>query len=201
MTRRNRDPVPRMARRALLGIGSNSGNRWSHLRGAVEGLPDVVEVSPVYETAPVGGPDQDPYLNCVVRLETDLSADRLAFVVRDEGAHPLLRITCDIGNEASLGLLPAEQYAELAPLLGSVHVKDRSVGGSTVALGMGRVTSQTEMATVWPALTRSRSGAVPSGRSRASRTAPDWSGRPSRYVGSITVVRSSGNSTGRPVRP
>ena len=74
MTRRNRDPVPRMARRALLGIGSNSGDRWSHLRGAVEGLPDVVEVSPVYETAPVGGPDQDPYLNCVVRLETDLSA-------------------------------------------------------------------------------------------------------------------------------
>lgn len=73
MTRRNRDPFPRMARRALLGIGSNSGDRWFYLRGAVEGLPDVVEVSPVYETAPVGGPDQDPYLNCVVRLETDLS--------------------------------------------------------------------------------------------------------------------------------
>jgi 2-amino-4-hydroxy-6-hydroxymethyldihydropteridine diphosphokinase len=29
-------------------------------------------VSPVYETAPVGGPEQGAYLNCVVRIETDL---------------------------------------------------------------------------------------------------------------------------------
>ncbi len=45
--------------------------------GAVAGLPDVVAVSRVYETAPVGGPDQGPYLNCVVRLETDLDARAL----------------------------------------------------------------------------------------------------------------------------
>ncbi|GIT45552.1 MAG: hypothetical protein Ct9H300mP12_01370 [Acidimicrobiales bacterium] len=30
----------------------------------------MVAVSDVYETPPVGGPDQGPYLNCVVRLET-----------------------------------------------------------------------------------------------------------------------------------
>ena len=35
-------------------------------------MPDVVAVSQVYETDPVGGPDdQGPYLNLVVRLETD----------------------------------------------------------------------------------------------------------------------------------
>ena len=63
-----------MSRRALLALGSNLGDRWSYLRCAVAALPDVVEVSAVYETAPFGGPDQGPYLNCVVRLETDLDA-------------------------------------------------------------------------------------------------------------------------------
>ena len=63
-----------MSHRALLALGSNLGDRWSHLRWAVDALPDVVEVSAVYETAPFGGPDQGPYLNCVVRLETDLDA-------------------------------------------------------------------------------------------------------------------------------
>jgi 2-amino-4-hydroxy-6-hydroxymethyldihydropteridine diphosphokinase len=72
-----------MSRRALLALGSNLGDRWSHLRWAVVALPDVVEVSAVYETAPVGGPDQGPYLNCVVRLETDLDARGLLEVAQD----------------------------------------------------------------------------------------------------------------------
>jgi 2-amino-4-hydroxy-6-hydroxymethyldihydropteridine diphosphokinase len=60
--------------RAFLGLGSNLGDRWAHLRRAVAGLPDVVAVSPVYETDPVGGPEgQGPYLNCVVELDTELS--------------------------------------------------------------------------------------------------------------------------------
>jgi len=64
--------------RAYLGLGSNLGDRGGHLRAAVAGLPDVVAVSPVYETEPVGGPaGQTAYLNLVVALETDLSARRL----------------------------------------------------------------------------------------------------------------------------
>jgi 2-amino-4-hydroxy-6-hydroxymethyldihydropteridine diphosphokinase len=48
------------------------------LATAVAALPDVVRVSPVYETEPVGGPEnQDPYLNCVVELYTTLSAHEL----------------------------------------------------------------------------------------------------------------------------
>lgn len=56
--------------RAFLGLGSNIGDRRSYLRHAVAAMPDVVAVSPVYETDPVGGPEQDPYLNIVVELET-----------------------------------------------------------------------------------------------------------------------------------
>ena len=57
--------------RAFLGLGSNLGDRAGHLRAAVDALDDVVAVSPVYETDPVGGPEQGPYLNLVVELATD----------------------------------------------------------------------------------------------------------------------------------
>lgn len=64
--------------RAYLGLGSNLGDRRAHLRRAVADLPEVVAVSPVYETEPVGGPPgQDRYLNLVVALETDRSPREL----------------------------------------------------------------------------------------------------------------------------
>ncbi len=64
--------------KAYLGLGSNMGDRRAHLKAAVAALPDVVAVSPVYETDPVGGPPcQDPYLNVVVALDTDLSPREL----------------------------------------------------------------------------------------------------------------------------
>lgn len=64
--------------RAYLGLGSNLGDRWQHLREAVGSLTGVVAVSSVYETDPVGGPSgQPPYLNCVVVLETDLNPRQL----------------------------------------------------------------------------------------------------------------------------
>ena len=58
--------------RAFLGLGSNLGDRAAHLRRAVAALEDVVGVSPVFETDPVGGPEQGPYLNLVVELDTTL---------------------------------------------------------------------------------------------------------------------------------
>ncbi|MFN2607223.1 MAG: 2-amino-4-hydroxy-6-hydroxymethyldihydropteridine diphosphokinase [Acidimicrobiales bacterium] len=68
-------------RRAFMGIGSNLGDRGATLRQAVAALPDVVAVSPVYETEPVGGPSgQSPYLNLVVELATDLSPRELLAV-------------------------------------------------------------------------------------------------------------------------
>jgi dihydroneopterin aldolase/2-amino-4-hydroxy-6-hydroxymethyldihydropteridine diphosphokinase len=65
-------------RRAFLGLGANLGDREAALRRAVESLPDVVAVSPLYETEPVGGPaGQAPYLNAVVELATDRSPRQL----------------------------------------------------------------------------------------------------------------------------
>jgi 2-amino-4-hydroxy-6-hydroxymethyldihydropteridine diphosphokinase len=69
-------------RRAYLGIGSNLGDRVGRLQLAVDQLAaapgvTVVAVSPVYETAPVGGPEQPDYLNAVVAVDTARSAREL----------------------------------------------------------------------------------------------------------------------------
>ncbi|MBA2624278.1 MAG: 2-amino-4-hydroxy-6-hydroxymethyldihydropteridine diphosphokinase [Acidimicrobiia bacterium] len=74
-------------RRAFLGLGSNLGDREASLRAAVAALPDLVAVSPVYETEPVGGPaGAAPYLNAVAELRTDLGPRALlAVAARLEG--------------------------------------------------------------------------------------------------------------------
>jgi 2-amino-4-hydroxy-6-hydroxymethyldihydropteridine diphosphokinase len=68
--------------RAVLALGSNEGDRLAALRGAVRELAKtpgvaVVAVSPVYETDPVGGPDQPDYLNAVVLVESGLDPHEL----------------------------------------------------------------------------------------------------------------------------
>ena len=73
--------APDPLRRAFIGLGSNLGDRAALLRAAVATLAaagDVAAVSDVYETAPVGGPeDQGPFLNLVVELRTADSPRRL----------------------------------------------------------------------------------------------------------------------------
>jgi 2-amino-4-hydroxy-6-hydroxymethyldihydropteridine diphosphokinase len=76
-------------------LGSNLGDRVAHLRHGVARLADghlghVIAESQVFETDPVGGPDdQGPYLNMVVLLETGLAPhdllDGLLAVERERG--------------------------------------------------------------------------------------------------------------------
>ena len=63
--------------RAYIALGSNLGDRAAHLQFAVDELAavdgvEVLAISPVYETAPIGGPPQDAFLNAVAALETGL---------------------------------------------------------------------------------------------------------------------------------
>ncbi|GIU84781.1 MAG: hypothetical protein KatS3mg008_1556 [Acidimicrobiales bacterium] len=65
-----------MRRRAFLSLGSNVGDRTTHLVKAVRALHAegvLKAVSEVFETEPVGGPEQGPYLNLVAELSTDRS--------------------------------------------------------------------------------------------------------------------------------
>ncbi|MEX2292116.1 MAG: 2-amino-4-hydroxy-6-hydroxymethyldihydropteridine diphosphokinase [Mycobacteriales bacterium] len=58
---------------AVLSVGSNVGDRLAHLRLAVEMLAPL-RVSPVYQTAPVGGVEQDDFLNAVLLCDLDAEA-------------------------------------------------------------------------------------------------------------------------------
>jgi len=63
--------------RAFIGLGSNLGEREEHLRNAIRALDatpgiEVKEVSSIYETEPVGGPDQPDYLNAVAEIDSQL---------------------------------------------------------------------------------------------------------------------------------
>jgi 2-amino-4-hydroxy-6-hydroxymethyldihydropteridine diphosphokinase len=64
------------------------------LRAALERLPDVVAVSNLYETDPVGGPPgQGAYLNCVVELRTTLTPRELLAVAQaSEAAAARVRV-------------------------------------------------------------------------------------------------------------
>lgn len=64
-----------------LGLGSNLGDREGHLDRGLAALGArgvrVTAVSSIYETDPVGGPAQGPYLNLVAAAETALSPEAL----------------------------------------------------------------------------------------------------------------------------
>ena len=70
-----RPPAP--AREVVLSLGSNLGDRLANLRRGIgllrgDGQLGCVAVSGVYQTAPVGGPPQDDYLNAVLLAVTAL---------------------------------------------------------------------------------------------------------------------------------
>ncbi len=60
-----------------LGVGSNMGDREANIRRGISLLKEhedikVLEVSPLHETEPVGGPPQGLYLNGAMKISTDL---------------------------------------------------------------------------------------------------------------------------------
>ncbi|MBX9977173.1 MAG: sugar phosphate isomerase/epimerase [Alphaproteobacteria bacterium] len=71
-----------------------------------------------------------------IHLESDLHPKDFKNVL--EGVnHPMLKMNYDVGNSASLGYDPDEEFELLGSYLGSVHIKDRVLSGKTVPLGTG----------------------------------------------------------------
>lgn len=81
---------------AIIALGTNLGDRVGYLRFALERFGDsLVTQSQVYETDPVGGPDdQGAYLNMVVVLRTELDPYALL--------RWLHRIEADAGRERTV---------------------------------------------------------------------------------------------------
>ena len=67
---------------AYIGVGSNLGDRKKTIEAAFNKLSSSPQIrflraAPIYETEPVGGPAQGPYLNTVWEVETNLEACEL----------------------------------------------------------------------------------------------------------------------------
>ena len=71
-----------------IGIGSNLGDRLANINSAIEELKSnpeirIEKISSIIETAPVGGPAQGNYLNGVIKIETEISARSLLYILQN----------------------------------------------------------------------------------------------------------------------
>lgn len=71
-----------------IGIGSNLGDRLQHLRSSLNRIKahpkvNLIAVSSIYETAPIGGPPQDPFLNGTCAVKTSLRPAALLGLLLD----------------------------------------------------------------------------------------------------------------------
>lgn len=77
--------------RYAIALGSNVGDRLGHVvdgAGALSERLERVSTSSLYETMPVGGPEQDPFLNAVVVVESELDAVQVLEICQEiEHAH------------------------------------------------------------------------------------------------------------------
>ena len=68
-----------------LGLGSNLGDRQEHINKALELLSEkvqVMQVSSIYETKPVGFSDQPDFLNAVCEIKTSLEPLQLLILAK-----------------------------------------------------------------------------------------------------------------------
>ncbi len=71
---------------AFVALGSNIGDRVGNIRKAIEFLKEkasVSNVSSIYETEPMYLVDQNWFVNCVAKLETNLSPRELLHYLKD----------------------------------------------------------------------------------------------------------------------
>ena len=131
---------------AVLSLGSNLGDRLAHLRDGVAVL-EPYAVSPVYETAPWGGVEQDDFLNVVVLCDYDAGeawqraqrAEKEAGRVRDvrwgprtldvdvviaDGSDPELELPHPRAHERAFVLVPWLDVDPAAELPGHGRVAD-----------------------------------------------------------------------------
>lgn len=113
---------------AVFSLGSNLGDRLEHLQLAVQALsntPDleIVDISPVYETVAVGGPEDNPdFLNLVVVTETTQPARVLlerAHAI--ESAHDRLREVSDGPRTLDVDLIVVGRAVNDSPELTLPH--------------------------------------------------------------------------------
>lgn len=110
-----------MAVRVAVAFGANTGDRAGQIARAIEllrGAVQVIEVSPLYETAPMYVQDQPPFLNGALLADVTLGPLALLGLLKD--------------TEAKVGRKPAERYGP------------REIDLDLVAYGALRLSSEAE---------------------------------------------------------
>lgn len=111
--------------RVYIGMGANLGDRLATLRTAIAALQssgEIVAVSSLYETAPVGYLDQPAFLNTVVALETDETPETLLARLQEiEQAAGRVRSFPNAPRTLDLDLLLYDEQISDAPELTLPH--------------------------------------------------------------------------------
>ena len=109
---------------AVLGIGSNLGDRRAYLQSAVDALrPWLSAVSPVYETPPWGPVEQPAYLNAVL-IVTDPTADADTWLDRAHQAEAAAGRTRDVRwgpRTLDVDILSVDEQIRVDPALTLPH--------------------------------------------------------------------------------
>lgn len=98
-------------------------------------IQDVAERLQVVATLK-GALDRAEVHQVELHLETDLSPDDFKALLQSID-HPMVKVNYDAGNSASLGYAPEAEFQAYGQWVGSVHIKDRRLRGTTVPLGDG----------------------------------------------------------------
>ena len=174
--------------RVVLSVGSNLGDRLGTLQGcvhAIGGLPetDVLAISPVYETAPVGGPAQPDYLNAVLIVATGLAPrDLLAATQRIEADFGRIRAERFGPRTLDIDIISYDEEISDDPVLTLPSPPRARAGVRPRALARHRPGGQ-------PARPRPRRG--PARRSRPGRRAAPAGPRPGHPGRAVKPTRIS----------
>tara|TARA_A100001037_G_scaffold138869_3_gene125798 strand:- start:22467 stop:22970 length:504 start_codon:yes stop_codon:yes gene_type:complete len=103
-----------------IGLGSNLGNRFTHLEDAISDISyglqsEILAVSSIYETSPVGVENQPDFLNCVCLIKTNLEPRQVL--------NKLLAIEKKHGRNASSVNLPRPLDLDIL-LYGELSLKE-----------------------------------------------------------------------------
>ncbi len=83
--KKNAEYAEQKVANAYIALGSNLNEPLLQLQRAYQAIDEkigIVAASSIYKTAPVGGPEgQDAYLNAVIGIDTELSAQKLLSVL------------------------------------------------------------------------------------------------------------------------
>jgi len=107
-------------------------------------------VIPFVDNSRIGNPEEEAQVISILRtilpaaeingvelhIESSLAPQAFADLL-ERCPHPFVRANYDSGNSACLGYRVSEEFAAYGQRIGSVHIKDRKLGGGTVPLGTG----------------------------------------------------------------